>query len=96
MSIQVIKLQGHGIHFNDLFLYCNSSWLLKSDNSNIAIVTEDCFLTIIIAASLEVLVIVQAMRLNAVVSISVIHEGHSECISFLCPQHWTWVNAVEQ
>lgn len=49
------------------------------------------FLTVSIMASLVKLV-VQAMRLDAVVSVSFVHESHSESISLLCPQHWTWTN----
>lgn len=52
------------------------------------------FLTVSIMASLIKLV-VQAMRLDAVVSVSFIHESHSESISFLCPQHWAWTNGEQ-
>lgn len=54
------------------------------------------FLTILIAASLEPFVIVHAVRLNAVISLSHIHECHSESISFLSPQYGTWTNAEGQ
>lgn len=60
------------------------------------IATEGCCLTVIIAASLELFVIVQAMRLDAVVFISSIHECHSESISFLCPQDRAWTNAGQK
>lgn len=54
-----------------------------------------CSLTILVAASLEAFVVVQAVRLDAEVSISFIHECHCESVSFLCPQDWTWKNTEE-
>jgi len=55
-----------------------------------------CFLTVLIADSLEAFIVLQAMRLDAVISISFIHESHSESVSFLCPQDWTWTNTNTQ
>lgn len=82
--------------------YYNSSWLLKSNNWEISVSSScealgraaGCFLTVLIAASLKAFVIVQAMRLDAVVSISFIHECHRESVSFLCPQDWTWGKTI--
>lgn len=51
-----------------------------------------CFLTVVRSASWGELVVLQAMRLNAVVAISFVHERHSDSVPFLCPQDWTWTN----
>lgn len=59
-------------------------------------VTAGCFLTVIIDTSLEAFLIVQAMRMDAVVCLSFIYECHFESISFLCPQDWPLTKAAEQ
>ena len=74
-----------------IYCMCLSIWIVS-----IITVPAGCFLTIIVDASLEAFLIVQTMRIDAVVSLSFIHECHFDSVSFLSPQDRPLTEAAVQ